>query len=66
MLVVGDTEVDIVFGKRTGIVSCWASYGYGAPEHCRMLKPDYELSSISRLREIVTEGHPRRADQVAL
>ena len=66
MLVVGDTEVDIVFGKRTGIASCWASYGYGAPEHCRMLEPDYELSSISHLREIVTEGHPRRADQVAL
>jgi phosphoglycolate phosphatase len=56
MLIVGDTEVDIVFAKRTGIASCWASYGYGAPAHCRALEPDYEISGISYLREIITEA----------
>ena len=66
MLVVGDTEVDIRFAKGTGIASCWASYGYGGPADCRALGPDYEISNISHLQEIVARGDPRRASQTAL
>jgi phosphoglycolate phosphatase len=66
MLIVGDTEVDIRFAKRTGIPSCWASYGYGGPADCRALEPDYEISNISHLREIVTQSDPRRATQSKL
>ena len=39
MLVVGDTEIDILLAKRTGIACCWASYGYGETERCRRLSP---------------------------
>jgi len=66
MLIVGDTELDIIFAKRTGIASCWASYGYGTPATCRTLEPDYEIANINKLPEIVSKSDPRRADQVAL
>ena len=66
ILIVGDTEVDIQFAKRTGVASCWASYGYGAPVRCRALAPDYEISDISQLREIAVGRDSRRADQVAI
>jgi phosphoglycolate phosphatase len=52
-LVVGDTEIDILLARRTGIPCCWASYGYGETERCRALKPEYEISSIEELPALV-------------
>ena len=54
ILVVGDTEVDILLAKRTGIPCCWASYGYGETERCRQLEPEHEISSIEQLPALVT------------
>jgi len=54
MLVVGDTEIDILLAKRTEIHCCWASYGYGETERCRALKPEHEISSIEELAALVT------------
>jgi phosphoglycolate phosphatase len=53
MLVFGDTEIDILLAKRTGIPCCWASYGYGETERCRQLKPEHEISSIEQLPALV-------------
>jgi phosphoglycolate phosphatase len=53
ILMVGDTETDILFAKSTGISSCWASYGYGEVERCRRFKPEHEISSIEQLPAIV-------------
>ena len=53
MLVVGDTEIDILLAKRTGIACCWVSYGYGDTDRCRALKPDHEISSIEELPALV-------------
>jgi phosphoglycolate phosphatase len=53
ILVVGDTEVDILLAKRTGISCCWASYGYGETERCRQLEPEHEISSIEELPALV-------------
>jgi phosphoglycolate phosphatase len=47
LLMVGDTETDIVFAKTTGMAACWVSYGYGTPERCRKLEPEYEIASIA-------------------
>lgn len=53
MLVVGDTEIDILLAKRTEIPCCWASYGYGETERCRQLKPEHEISNIEQLPALV-------------
>ena len=52
-LVVGDTEIDILLARRTGIPCCWASYGYGETERCRALKPEHEISSIEQLPALI-------------
>jgi len=52
-LVVGDTEIDILLAKRTGIPCCWASYGYGETERCRQLRPEHEISGIEQLPALV-------------
>jgi phosphoglycolate phosphatase len=57
ILIVGDTETDILFAKAAGIVSCWASYGYGEPERCRELKPDHVITTIEQLPALVRSGH---------
>lgn len=49
ILVVGDTEADILFARRSGTTCCWASYGYGDAERCRALMPQHEISSIAQL-----------------
>jgi phosphoglycolate phosphatase len=53
ILVVGDTETDILLAKRTKISCCWASYGYGETERCRQLGPEHEISSIEQLPALV-------------
>ena len=53
MLVVGDTEIDILLAKRTGIACCWVSYGYGDTERCRALEPEHEISSIEELPALI-------------
>ena len=52
-LVVGDTEIDILLAKRTGIPCCWASYGYGEADRCRALKPEHEIAGIEELPALV-------------
>lgn len=56
ILIVGDTEVDILFAKRIGALCCWASYGYGEPDRCRALAPHYEISGIEQLPPLVRRG----------
>jgi phosphoglycolate phosphatase len=53
ILFVGDTEIDIEFARGAGIVSCWATYGYGEADRCRKLRPEHEISSIEELPAIV-------------
>jgi len=58
-LIVGDTEIDILFAKRSGASSCWASYGYGESARCRRLDPDHEISSIAALSALLHSGRSR-------
>jgi phosphoglycolate phosphatase len=57
LLIVGDTETDILFAKAAEITSCWASYGYGEPERCRELKPDHVITTIEQLPALVRSDH---------
>jgi phosphoglycolate phosphatase len=53
ILMVGDTEIDIVFAKAAEVWSCWASYGYGEEARCLQLAPDYVIGNITELLAIV-------------
>lgn len=53
ILMVGDTEADIVFAQAVGIDVCWASYGYGNVEACVNLSPNFVVNSIDELIEIL-------------
>jgi phosphoglycolate phosphatase len=53
ILMVGDTETDIIFANASGISCCWASYGYGDIERCRALAPKHEIASIAELPPLV-------------
>lgn len=66
MLMVGDTEVDILFARRTGVSCCWASYGYGEPQRCRTLRPQHVISAITELPAVVLGAHKGRSEQRVL
>lgn len=55
ILVVGDTEADILFAQRSGTTCCWASYGYGEADRCRALAPQHEISSIAQVLPLIAE-----------
>jgi phosphoglycolate phosphatase len=41
VLVAGDTDLDILYARRIGATACWAAYGYGNPDECRLLHPEF-------------------------
>ena len=53
VLMVGDTESDLLFANAAGLRSCWASYGYGDESACIALKPEFILPDIARLTELL-------------
>jgi phosphoglycolate phosphatase len=53
ILMVGDTETDILFARASGMACCWVSYGYGEAERCRALGPEHEISTIEELPALV-------------
>jgi phosphoglycolate phosphatase len=63
ILIVGDTEVDILFARRTAVSSCWASYGYGESQRCLKLEPQYVISAITELPAIVLGADKGRPDR---
>ena len=53
VLMVGDTESDLLFAKNAGLRSCWASYGYGDHAACRALEPEFILPDIAELPALI-------------
>ena len=52
-IIVGDMDIDILSGKRAGIIACAVSYGIGKIEDIQKAKPDYIIDNILKLKEIV-------------
>lgn len=59
MLMVGDTEADIAFATAAGIACCWAAYGFGDQARCRALRPQYEISAIAQLPDVIAPAKAR-------
>lgn len=53
VLMVGDSESDILFAKNAGLRSCWASYGYGDEAACKALAPEFILPDIAQLPDLI-------------
>ena len=52
-LIVGDMAIDIQTGKNAGIRTCWVTYGLGALEDVKPLKPDFIIDDMIELKEII-------------
>jgi phosphoglycolate phosphatase len=52
-IIVGDMDLDIVAGKRAGILTCGVTYGIGNKEAIVKVKPDYLIDDIITLKEII-------------
>ncbi len=52
-LMVGDTPTDLRFARGLDMPCCWASYGYGDPDACRQLVPDYQIDSFPALLSVL-------------
>lgn len=57
VLMVGDTDVDVIFAKCAGIASCWAAYGFGDRDSCLALSPTYVIETIEALPALVGSGN---------
>lgn len=52
-LIVGDTEVDILSGKKVGIRTCAVSSGIREATSLKKLRPDYLVTDITKILELL-------------
>lgn len=52
-IMVGDMSLDILAGKKAGILTCAVTYGIGKKEDIVKANPDYIIGNISGLKDII-------------
>jgi len=52
-IIVGDMYVDVLAGKRAGIITCGVTYGIGRKEEIIKVKPDFIIDNIIELKNII-------------
>jgi HAD superfamily hydrolase (TIGR01549 family) len=52
-IIVGDTELDIQFGKNSGSKTCGVLYGYRSKSQLEKEKPDFLISGLSELIKVL-------------
>jgi len=52
-IIVGDMDIDIVAGKKAGIITCGVTYGMGKKEDIIKAKPDFIIDDIIDLNKII-------------
>ena len=52
-MIVGDMDLDILSGKRAGILTCAVTYGIGKKEDILKAEPDYIIDDIGQLKDII-------------
>lgn len=55
--VIGDSEFDLLAGKRAGACTVAVLYGFGSPESLRTLNPDF---IVAKARELIELGESAR------
>ncbi len=53
VIIVGDMDIDIIAGKRAGIITCGVTYGIGKKEDIIKAKPDFIIDDIIDLKSII-------------
>jgi phosphoglycolate phosphatase len=56
VLVIGDTEADIIFARNIKSLCCWASYGYGHQDKCQKLNPMFSALTPSDILHCFDAG----------
>jgi phosphoglycolate phosphatase len=51
--VIGDTGVDLLFGRNIGAHCCWCTWGYGNPEECLSLNPDMVAAEPGEIAKLL-------------
>ena len=52
-IIVGDMDIDILAGKRAGIITCAVTYGIGKKEDIIKAQPDFVINNITKLKEMI-------------
>ena len=52
------TDVDIRYARHIGATACWAAYGYGDPDECRLLHPEFIAASPNEIAHVVCHERP--------
>lgn len=60
VLVVGDTEADIMYARNIGARSMWCSYGYGTREKCLALEPDWVVGGLHEVVALLPGNQEER------
>ncbi|MFH1868460.1 MAG: HAD-IA family hydrolase [Candidatus Omnitrophota bacterium] len=53
-MMVGDMDIDIIAGKRAGMLTCAVTYGLGKKDDIVKIKPDYIIDNMEELKNIVS------------
>lgn len=52
-IIVGDMDIDILAGKKAGIITCAITHGIGRKEDIVRAEPDYIIDNLLNLKEII-------------
>lgn len=52
-IIIGDSEADIIAGKKAGIKTGLVTYGFGNTEYAKSFNPDVVIASLKELFEIL-------------
>lgn len=52
-IMVGDMDIDVIAGKKAGIITCAVTYGIGRLEDIIRAKPDFIVDDIIKLKNII-------------
>lgn len=52
-IIIGDMVIDILVGKKAGILTCAVTYGIGNIDDLAKAKPDYTINNLLELKNII-------------